>query len=77
MPSPWSSCIFPPKACSVQADLFNPANPNAARLPNLIENIQKRKLRVNRHVPLHGPVTTQAQFTKVLETLKVPAATSN
>lgn len=68
---------FPAERVLVQADLFNPANPNAARLPNLIENIQKRKLRVDRHVPLHGPVTTQAQFTKVLETLKVPAATSN
>jgi glyoxylase-like metal-dependent hydrolase (beta-lactamase superfamily II) len=68
---------FPAERALVQADLFNAANPNPARLPNLIENIQKRKLRVDRHVPLHGPVATQAQFTKVLETLKVPAATSN
>ncbi|RPH63252.1 MAG: MBL fold metallo-hydrolase, partial [Acidobacteria bacterium] len=68
---------FPAERLLVQADLYKPANPNAARLPNLIENIQKRKVRVDRHVPLHGPVTSQAQFTKVLETLKVPAATSN
>jgi glyoxylase-like metal-dependent hydrolase (beta-lactamase superfamily II) len=68
---------FPAERLLVQADLYNPANPNAARLPNLIENIQKRKLRVDRHVPLHGPVTTQAQFAKVLETLKIPAVTSN
>jgi glyoxylase-like metal-dependent hydrolase (beta-lactamase superfamily II) len=68
---------FPAERLLVQADLYNPANPNAARLPNLIENIQKRKLRVDTHVPLHGPVTTQAQFTKVLETLKVPSTTSN
>jgi glyoxylase-like metal-dependent hydrolase (beta-lactamase superfamily II) len=68
---------FPAERVLVQADLFNPANPNAARLPNLIENIQKRKLRIDTHVPLHGPVTTQAQFAKVLETLKVPLTTGN
>jgi hypothetical protein len=56
----------------VQADLLNSANPNVARLPNLVDNIQQRKLRVDRHAPIHGALMTQAEFTKLLQSLKIP-----
>ena len=68
---------FPTERLLVQADLYNPANPNAGRLPNLVENIQKRSLRIARHAPIHGALSTQAEFVKVLQTLKVPATTTN
>ena len=65
---------FPAGRVLVQADLLNPANPNPARLPNLLENIRARKLTVSRHVPIHGPVMSQAEFARLLRSLKIPAA---
>ena len=35
-------------------------------VPNLYEHMQKRGLRVQRHVPTHGDMKTQADFLKVL-----------
>jgi hypothetical protein len=49
----------------IEVDAFSPgsqANPYAA---NLLENIQKRKLRVDRIVPLHGTVAPLAELVKV------------
>ena len=49
----------------VEVDAFSPGsqvNPYAA---NLLENIQKRKLRVDRIVPLHGTIAPLAELVKV------------
>ena len=49
----------------VEVDAFSPGsavNPYAA---NLLENIQKRKLRVDRIVPLHGTVGPMSELEKV------------
>lgn len=49
----------------VEVDAFSPGsavNPYAA---NLFENIQKRKLRVDRIVPLHGAIAPMAELEKV------------
>lgn len=64
---------FPADRVLVQADLLNAANPNPARLPSLVENIRARNLRVSRHVPLHGPLMSQAEFTRLLKSLNIPA----
>jgi glyoxylase-like metal-dependent hydrolase (beta-lactamase superfamily II) len=48
----------------IQVDAFGPGsqfNPYAA---NLLENIQSRKLAVDRIVPLHGTITTMAELIK-------------
>jgi glyoxylase-like metal-dependent hydrolase (beta-lactamase superfamily II) len=48
----------------IQVDAFSPgaaANPYAA---NLLENIQTRKLRVDRIVPLHGAIAPMADLLK-------------
>jgi glyoxylase-like metal-dependent hydrolase (beta-lactamase superfamily II) len=54
----------------IEVDAFgagSAVNPYAA---NLLENIQKRKLRVDRIVPLHGPIVPMAELVKVVESLK-------
>jgi glyoxylase-like metal-dependent hydrolase (beta-lactamase superfamily II) len=54
----------------IQVDAFgagSAVNPYAA---NLLENIQKRKLRVDRIVPLHGPIVKMAELEKVVASLK-------
>ena len=54
----------------IQVDAFgagSAVNPYAA---NLLENIQKRKLRVDRIVPLHGPIVKMAELEKVVGSLK-------
>jgi glyoxylase-like metal-dependent hydrolase (beta-lactamase superfamily II) len=53
---------FPAERVLVQVDAFSPgaqANPYA---PNLLENILRRKLRVDRIVPLHGPIAPFAEL---------------
>jgi glyoxylase-like metal-dependent hydrolase (beta-lactamase superfamily II) len=50
----------------VEADAFSPGaqvNPYAA---NLLENVTKRKLRVDRIVPLHGTIVPMSELTKVV-----------
>jgi len=54
----------------IEVDAFgagSAVNPYAA---NLLENIQKRNLRVDRIVPLHGPVVPMAELTKVVGSMK-------
>ena len=54
----------------IEVDAFgagSAVNPYAA---NLLENIQKRKLRVDRIVPLHGPIVKMAELEKVVAGLK-------
>ena len=57
----------------IQADVYEPA-PQFSAFPfarNMAEHIQKRGLRVDRHVPMHSDMTTHAEFLKV-----VPIATN-
>jgi len=52
----------------VEVDAFSPGsqvNPYAA---NLLENIQKRSLRVDKIVPLHGATAPFAELVKVAGT---------
>jgi glyoxylase-like metal-dependent hydrolase (beta-lactamase superfamily II) len=59
---------LPAERVIIQVDAFSPgarANPYAA---NLLENIRKRKLAVDRVIPLHGPITPFAELVKVAET---------
>lgn len=56
---------FPRDRVLVEVDAFSPGsavNPYAA---NLLENIQKRKLRVDRIVPLHGTIGPMSELEKV------------
>ena len=56
---------FPRDRILVEVDAFSPGsavNPYAA---NLLENIRKRKLRVDRIVPLHGTIGSMADLEKV------------
>lgn len=58
---------FPRDRVLVEVDAFSPGsavNPYAA---NLLENIQKRKLRVDRIVPLHGAIAPMAELVKVTQ----------
>jgi hypothetical protein len=55
---------FPKEHILVEADVYNQGfavHPYAA---NLLEELKKRNLRVDRVVPLHGKVATWAQFVK-------------
>ena len=61
---------FPAERILVQADSYNTANPNLPRLLGLNANIEKRKLRVDRHVPIHGSVQTRADYAKHLQAAK-------
>jgi glyoxylase-like metal-dependent hydrolase (beta-lactamase superfamily II) len=49
----------------VEVDAFSPGPGAQPYAPNLFENIQKRKLRVDRIVPLHGAIVTMAELMKV------------
>ena len=61
---------FPAERILVQADSYNTANPKLPRLLGLNANIEKRKLRVDRHVPIHGSVQTRADYAKHLQAAK-------
>ena len=49
----------------VEVDAFSPGAPVNPYAANLLENIQKRNLRVERIVPLHGAIAPFAELTKV------------
>jgi glyoxylase-like metal-dependent hydrolase (beta-lactamase superfamily II) len=66
---------FPNDRILVQGDLYNTAGAAFPRAAVLNDNIQKRKIRVDKHVPIHGPVKTHAEFVKILPPGK--ATTSN
>jgi glyoxylase-like metal-dependent hydrolase (beta-lactamase superfamily II) len=60
---------FPKERLLVEADVFSPGaavNPYTA---NLLENIKKHDLKIDRIVPIHGTITSYAEFLKT-----VPAA---
>ena len=66
---------FPNDKILVQADFYNTAGAAQPRAPALNDIIVKRKLTVAKHVPIHGSVKTEAEFLKIVQSMK--AATAN
>jgi glyoxylase-like metal-dependent hydrolase (beta-lactamase superfamily II) len=62
---------FPRERLLVEADVFNPGNAVAPFAANLLENIKKRNLRVDRIVPIHGKV---APFSELVKTVGAGAS---
>jgi glyoxylase-like metal-dependent hydrolase (beta-lactamase superfamily II) len=62
---------FPRQRLLVQADIFMPRDPrtqgHAPWVGNLLENIEMRKLNVERHVPLHGAIVPHSEFLQVVK----------
>jgi glyoxylase-like metal-dependent hydrolase (beta-lactamase superfamily II) len=50
----------------VEVDVYSPGAGPHIYAANLLENIDKRKLRVDRIVPLHGTIGTMAEFRKAV-----------
>jgi hypothetical protein len=65
---------FPRERLLVQADMHVPGGAAAPYAPNLLENLQKRNLRIDRIVPLHGKVYPYAELVKAA---KGPVTTTN
>jgi hypothetical protein len=57
---------FPREQLLVQADVFGSGYVTFPFAANLNENVQKRRLRVRRHVPIHGTPLVQADLLKVV-----------
>jgi len=57
---------FPRDRVLVQVDAYSPGAGPHIYAANLLENIEKRKLMVNRIVPLHGTIATFAEFRKAV-----------
>ncbi len=56
---------FPRERILVEADVFTPGAAVAPYAANLMENIAKRKLRVDRIVPIHGTIAPFTELQKV------------
>ena len=63
---------FPRERLLVEADVFTPGAAVAPYAPNLLQNIRKRNLRIDRIAPLHGKVVPFGELVKV-----VPVTTTN
>jgi glyoxylase-like metal-dependent hydrolase (beta-lactamase superfamily II) len=57
---------FPRERILVEADVFTPGAAVAPYAGNLMENITKRKLRVDKIVPIHGTIAPFADLQKVV-----------
>ena len=57
---------FPRQRILVEADVFTPGAAVAPYAGNLMENITKRKLRVDKIVPIHGTIAPFADLQKVV-----------
>lgn len=58
---------FPRERLLVEADVFTPGSPVHVFAPNLLENIKRRNLRVDRIVPIHGQVVPFAELVKAAQ----------
>jgi glyoxylase-like metal-dependent hydrolase (beta-lactamase superfamily II) len=54
----------------IQVDAYSPGSGPHLYAANLLENIQKRNLRVDRIVPLHGAIGSMAEMVKAVGALK-------
>ena len=59
---------FPKERILVEADVFIPGAPVSPYAPNLMENIRKRKLQIDRIVPLHATIAPFGDLLKVVAT---------
>src|SRR5439155_698514 len=59
---------FPKERILVEADVFNPGAPVSPYAPNLMENIRKHKLQIDRIVPLHATIAPYGDLLKVVTT---------
>ena len=55
---------FPKERILVEADVYSPASTVAPYAANLLENITRRNLRVDRVVPIHGTIVPYSTFLK-------------
>ena len=60
---------FPRERLLVEADVFSPGGAVAPYAANLLDNIKKLNLRVERIVPIHGTITPFAELVKTVATL--------
>ena len=58
---------FPKERLLVEADVFNPGAPVAPFAANLLENIKKHNLRIDRIVPIHATVAPYADLLKAVQ----------
>ena len=62
---------FPRERILVQADIFMPRDRrtqgHAPWVKNLADNIEMRKLNIDRHVPLHGQIVPHSEFLQVVK----------
>jgi glyoxylase-like metal-dependent hydrolase (beta-lactamase superfamily II) len=61
---------IPRERVLIQVDAYSPGAGPHLYAANLLENIQKRKLRVDRIVPLHGAIGPMADLAKAVGTVK-------
>jgi len=62
---------FPRERILVEADVYSPGGAIAPYAANLLENVKKRNLRVDRIVPIHGTI---APFAELVKTAQAPPA---
>jgi glyoxylase-like metal-dependent hydrolase (beta-lactamase superfamily II) len=58
---------FPKERLLVEADVFNPGAAVNQFAANLLENIKKRNLRVDRILPLHGKIAPYSELVKTVQ----------
>ena len=58
---------FPRERLLVEADLYSPGGATAPYAANLLENIKKRNLRVDRIVPIHGQIGPFIDLVKAVQ----------
>ena len=61
---------IPRERLLIEVDAFSPGAGPHLYAANLLENIQKRNLRVDRIVPLHGAISPMAELVKAVESTK-------
>ncbi len=60
---------FPRERILVEADVYTPGAAVAPYAANLLENIKKRNLRVDRIVPIHGKIGPYDELVKTAQTV--------
>ncbi|MBI4538561.1 MAG: MBL fold metallo-hydrolase [Gemmatimonadetes bacterium] len=60
---------FPRERILVEADVFNPGGAVAPYAANLLENIRRRNLRIDRIVPIHGAITPFGELARTVAAL--------
>ena len=57
---------FPKERLLVEADVFSPGSAVQPYTANLLENIKKHDLKIDRIVPIHGAIAPYAEFLKTV-----------